>query len=204
MSLPRAGLALSPLLLGGNDTTGWRFRYAAPGTARHRALSPSRCSRRPEGPSREPVSPRCPPVPAGRGAGAGCHRGSPSTGPGTGWHRSPWDKAAATRCPGEPPQPAERSRDESLSGACTGGAGGAGRGSSIQLCVPRRALLGQSWRHWESHWFHKRLDIPAVLHRAQVQRGGDTVWVQGHPQACFGASPQARTVPQNQRGVLTS
>lgn len=43
-----------------------------------------------------------------------------------------------------------------------------------------------------------------TAHRAQMQRGGDTVWAQGHPQACSGAPPQARTVPPKERGVLTS
>lgn len=52
----------------------------------------------------------CPPEPSGRGARAGCWHGSPSTAPATGWHRSPWGKAAATRHPGEPPLPAEGTR----------------------------------------------------------------------------------------------
>lgn len=175
---------------------------------RHRELSQSRWSHRPKGRSGDPVTPRCPPVPAARGAGAVCHRGSPSTAPGTGWRRSPWDKAAATRCPGEPRQPAERTRDESPSGARRGGAGGAGRGPSIQL---RWCQGGHCWGKargtgnptgFTKDWICQQHGW--TVHRAQMERGGDAVWVQGHPQACSGTSPQARTVPPTWRGVLTS
>lgn len=71
VSVPRAGLAVSPLLFDGNDTTGWRFWYAAPGTERHRELSPSRCSRRPEGRSGNAVTSPLPTC-AGRPRRGGC------------------------------------------------------------------------------------------------------------------------------------
>lgn len=71
VSVPRAGLAVSPLLFDGNDTTGWRFWYAAPGTEWHRELSPSRCSRRPEGRSGNAVTSPLPTC-AGRPRRGGC------------------------------------------------------------------------------------------------------------------------------------
>lgn len=166
------------------------------GKIRHQAFNRHQCSYRPPPPPRTAtkgkgteqgpaasvtpralVTPRYPPGLVGHGVGAACQRGSQSMAPGIGWRRSPWGMAAATRCPGEPPQPAGQGA-ELVQCLWWGGSRWCRERSQ---CGERVCWAGHCWgeahstrnptgfsRDWKSQ------QQTQAVHGEQMGRGGDT------------------------------
>lgn len=193
MSLPRAGLALSPLLLDGHDTTGWRFWYAAPGAQAVPVLSPARGTGR--GPGDAPLPTHLCRPPAARGlCAAVVHRPRPQGLAGVEVHGIrllPLDVLESHRSlqrgPGMSPRavPAEgelvvleevpASSLVCRGGNCWGKARGTGNPTGFT----------KDWISQQHVW---------TVHRAQMERGGDTVWGAGTP-------PSQDCPPKTERGA---